>query len=228
MSDWYGKILPDSFKPSYENPSFDSHLLKLPFRCCIIGGSGSGKTTLVMEMIKRIQDTFGLIILCTKNSDEPLYNFLRTKIKPEQLHIYEDGNVPELEKYKDENCQIFLIFDDLVNESKKKQEPIISWFIRGRKIAGGVSMCYLSQSYFGIPKTIRIQSNYIMLKKLTSTKDLNSILRDFSLGLSRDELLTLYRYATDDKKNFLLVDIDSPPENRFRRNFLEVIPVPEF
>ena len=223
MKEWY-KILPKSMTPQYHNPCFDKHKMKIPFRSCIIGGSGSGKTTLVMEMIHRMNDTFGLIILCVKNADEPLYNFLKSKLKPESLHIYENGEVPPLEKYKDEDCQILMIFDDLVNE--KNQKPIIEWFIRGRKLAEGVSMVYLSQSYFLMPKTIRIQCGYIMLKKLSSTKDLKAILRDFSLGLEPDELMALYNYSTEDKTSFLMVDMESPAEERFRKCFLEIIPVP--
>ena len=214
LKDWY-KLMPKSMTPTYENPCFNQHLMKWPFRACIIGGSGSGKTTLVMEMIHRMNDTFGLIILCVKNSSEPLYEFLRSKLKPEQLHIYENGEIPPLEKYKDEDCQILTIFDDLCNE--KNQKPIIEFYIRSRKIAKGVSCVYLSQSYYLIPKTIRIQCGYIMLKKLSSTKDLKSILRDFSLGLEPDELMTLYKYATENQKDFLMVDMVSPAEQRFRK-----------
>lgn len=223
MTEWY-KVIPKSMTPKYHNPCFDKHKMKWPFRACIIGGSGSGKTTLVLELIHRMNDTFGLIILCVKNQDEPLYNFLKSKLKPEALHIYENGEIPPLEKYKDEECQILMIFDDLVNE--KNQKPIIEWYIRGRKLAEGVSMIYLSQSYFLMPKTIRINCNYIMLKKLSSTKDLKAILRDFSLGLEPDELMTLYKYATDNQKDFLMVDMESPAEERFRKCFLDVIPVP--
>lgn len=223
MKEWY-KILPDSFKPKYENPCFDHHKMKIPFRACVIGGSGSGKTTLVMEMIHRMKDTFGLIVLCVKNADEPLYNFLKSKLKPEDLHIYENGNVPPLDKYADMEFQILMIFDDLVNE--KDQRPIIEWFIRGRKLAKGVSMVYLSQSYFGMPKTIRLQCNYIMLKKLSSTRDLTAILKDHSLGLSKEELLTLYEYATQQKTDFLMLDNEADTSEKFRKCFLEIIPVP--
>lgn len=223
IKNWY-EILPKSMTPQYHNPCFDKHKMTWPFRSIIVGGSGSGKTTLVLEMIHRMNDTFGLIILCVKNASEPLYDFLKSKLKPEQLHIYENGEVPPLEKYKDEEFQILTIFDDLVAE--KNQKPMIDYYIRSRKIAKGVSCVYLSQSYFLIPKTIRINCNYIMLKKLSSTKDLKQILRDFSLGLEPDELMTLYKYATDDKKSFLMVDLQSEMEERFRKSFLEIIPVP--
>jgi hypothetical protein len=183
--------------------------------------NGSGKTTLVLEMIHRMNDTFGNIILCCANADEPLYKFLRTKIKPEQLQIYEGyENVPNMEDL-DKEVQHLIIFDDLVLE--RKQNKIEEYFIRGRKIAKGVSMMYLTQSYFKTPKTIRLQCNYIIMKKLSSTRDLNMIMSDFSLGCNRDELVDLYKFCTEDRSNFLLVDIDAPMENRFRMNFLNIL-----
>lgn len=222
MKQWYN-ILPKSFKPVYNNPCFKSHLMKIPFRACIIGGSGSGKTTLVMELIHRMKDTFGLIVLCVKNADEPLYNYLKSKLKPEDLHIYEDGQIPPLDKYANEKYQILMIFDDLVNE--KNQRPIIEWFIRGRKLSMGISMIYLSQSYFGMPKTIRLQCNYIMLKKLSSTRDLTAILKDHSLGLTKEELLSLYEYATREKTDFLMLDNEANENEKYRKCFLEIIPI---
>jgi hypothetical protein len=52
------------------------------------------------------------------------------------------------------------------------------------------------------------------------------ILRDFSLGLDKEYLLELYKYCTDDIASFLLIDIDVPPEERFRKGFFEIINVP--
>lgn len=224
ISNWYKK-LPKGFIKKYNNPCFEEHLLKVPFRMCIVGGSGSGKTQLVMEMIKRMRDTFNLIILCVKSADEPLYQYLQSKIDPDMLHIYENGVVPPLEEYKSFKGQILCIFDDLVNETKA-QPKIQEWFLRGRKLAGGVSMAYLSQSYFKTPKFVRVNCNYIILKKLTSTRDLNMILSDYDLGMSRakgkERLTELYEYAIRDHGS-LFIDIDAPSECRFRRNFLEIL-----
>ena len=226
MTSWYDTI-PKSLIPKYHNPSFNNHKLSLPFRICVTGSSGSGKTTLALEVLHRCSDTFGLIVLCVKFASEPLYEYLRTKIKPEQIQVYEDGIIPPIEKFQDEDddTQILMIFDDLVVE--KNQRPIISYFIRGRKIAGGISMMYLTQSYFQVPKTIRLQCNYIFLKKLGSTRDLKMILRDFSFDLTPEELYAIYEGATEERKDFLLIDLQSEMENRFRKNFLEIIPVPK-
>jgi hypothetical protein len=88
-------------------------------------------------------------------------------------------------------------------------------------------MCYLTQSYFNTPKTVRVNCNYILLKKLSSTRDLNMILSDYNLGVDKSVLMKIYKYATSDNGT-LFIDADAQPENRFRRNFLEILDLNEF
>jgi hypothetical protein len=223
IKDYYG-IMPTSFKTNYHNPCFDDHGLKIPARVLVIGSSGSGKSTLALEIIHRMKDTFSLIVLCVKCADEPLYCFLRSKLKPESIQVFENGVIPPISDYKDYDGQILMIFDDLVNE--KKQQPIIEYFIRGRKAAKGITMMYLSQTYYGIPKTIRLQANYVFVKKIQSIKDLNMMMRDYSLNLSKTELLALYEHCTDSIQSFMFIDLESPPETRFRKNFKQVFHIP--
>ena len=191
----------------------------------LCGNSGSGKTTLVLEILHRMADTFGKVTIITANKDEPLYKFLASKLKPEELDIREGyESIPTLEDL-DKDLQHLVVFDDLVLE--KKQDKIAQYFIRSRKIAKGVSCMYLTQSYFAVPKTIRLQCSYIILKKLTSTRDLQFVLKDFSLGTSREKLLEIYKYCLEDPQNFMMIDIHCQPEDRFRKNFNQVICVEE-
>lgn len=225
LTQWYKKI-PSGLLNKYHNPSFDKLLIGHPFRMGIIGSSGAGKSTLVLEIIHRMKDTFGNITLCCANADEPLYKFLRSKIKPEQLQVYEGyENIPPLDSLE-KDTQHLVIFDDLV--LSRRQDKIEEYFIRGRKISNGVSMIYLTQSYWKTPKIIRLQWNFIILKKLSSTKDLKMIMNDFSLGIDKEILLKIYKECTEEKSDFLLVDMDTDMEHRFRHNFLDILNIKTF
>lgn len=219
MTNWYEKI-PSSMLTKYENPSYENHKIKIPARILLVGASGSGKTTLVLELLKRMKNTFSYIILCVRSIDEPLYKFFISKLEPEQFEVHENGDVPDLDKFKNMKEQILCIFDDLVLSDQKK---IQDYFMKGRKVAKGITMCYLSQSYYKIPKFIRLQANYLMLKKLASSKDLNMILKENSLSVSKEELNQMYDYATSEKSSFLMVDLEADESQRFRKNFLEVL-----
>jgi hypothetical protein len=220
MKNFYN-ILPKRFQnEKYHNPNFKKHGIKIPFRMLLVGASGSMKTNTLMNLIHEMSGTFNHMVLCIKTADEPLYRFLKDKLG-NALTIYEGIDaIPPVQELSNLG-QALVIFDDLVNE--KKQDIISDYFIRARKIAKGISLCYLTQSYFKTPKIIRIQCNYIVLKKLTSQKDLTMILSDFSLGVDKKRLVELYKYCTNDQLDFLLVDIDAPAEKRFRKNLTEIL-----
>lgn len=221
LRNWYG-ALPKDMLPTYHNPGFKNHGISLPFRGLIVGGSGSGKTTLVLEILHRMFDTFGHVTIYTMNAEEPLYKFLESKIKKEQLTIKEGYAAIEPPEKLDKELQHLVVFDDLVLE--RNQDKIAQYFIRGRKIAKGVSCLYLTQSYFGAPKVIRLQCTFVLVKKLMSTRDLSFILKDFSLDLDKEQLFQLYKYCVDThQRDFLFVDISAPEEKRFRFNFDEIL-----
>ena len=184
----------------------------------VCGASGSGKTNIALEIIRRMTNTFQNIYIICKDTSEPLYQFLKMNIQ-EGLHLLEGiENIPKLDDI-DTTGQSLIIFDDLVLE--KNQKPIEEFYIRMRKKR--CSMMYLTQSFFKTPKTIRVNCNYVIIKKLANNRDLNLILSEYNLGLKKDSLYSVYKYCTDNPLDFLLIDIDAPQEEKFRHNFLEVI-----
>lgn len=211
--------LPASLCPKYHNPGYSKHGIQLPFRMLIAGNSGSMKTNTLLNLIQVMSGTFDYIWVITRNAEEPLYQFLASKIPEGQCSILEGiESIPDLDSL-DPAGQHLIVFDDLVLE--KRQSQIEEYFIRARKVAKGVSCVYLSQNYFRTPKTIRVNCSYIILKKLSSTRDLGMILNDYSLGISKKDLLAIYQQATQRNEDFLLVDIN---KSAFRLNFDTNVP----
>ena len=217
MVDYY-KVMPRKFLLQSHNPNFKDHKLNLPFRMLIIGGSGAGKTQTLMNLIRVMNGTFNNIHIITKNKDEPLYNYLESKVDT-GLSITEGiDSAPNLDEF-DKKEQSLIVMDDLVLEKNQKQ--LEQYFIRARKL--NCSLVYLSQSYFAVPKMIRMNLNYLIIKRLNTLQDLFRMLREYSLGVSKDVLVDLYQHSIqDNKQDFLLVDLDSEPKDRFRFNFLDV------
>ena len=217
MVDYY-KVMPRKFLLQSHNPNFKDHKLNLPFRMLIIGGSGAGKTQTLMNLIRVMNGTFNNIHIITKNKDEPLYNYLESKVDT-GLSITEGiDSAPNLDEF-DKKEQSLIVMDDLVLEKNQKQ--LEQYFIRARKL--NCSLVYLSQSYFGVPKMIRMNLNYLIIKRLNTLQDLFRMLREYSLGVSKEALVDLYQHSIqDNKQDFLLVDLDSEPKDRFRFIFLDV------
>ena len=217
MVDYY-KVMPKKFLLKTHNPKFKDHKLNLPFRMLIVGGSGAGKTQTLMNLIRIMNGTFNNIHIITKNKEEPLYDYLESKVDT-GLTITEGINsAPDLDEF-DKKEQTLIVMDDLVLEKNQKQ--LEQYFIRARKL--NCSLVYLSQSYFGVPKMIRMNLNYLIIKRLNTLQDLFRMLREYSLGVSKEALVDLYQHSIqDNKQDFLLVDLDSEPKDRFRFNFLDV------
>jgi len=185
----------------------------------IIGASGTGKTSTLLNLIKVMSNTFTRICVITKDKNEALYSYLydATGGKHGNVSIenIDEKGLPDLKEFhSDQNSLIVL--DDLVNESAKKQQPISDYYIRARK--KGVSLVYISQSFYHIPKLIRSNVNYIILKQVASQKNLTMILKDFSLGITREQAMEMYKDATKEFTSFLLLDLDNPKQP-FRKGF---------
>lgn len=213
VSNFYD-IMPADFKKEYHNPNYANHGIKIPFRMLIVGSSGSGKTNTLLELIKRMNNTFEDIIICCKAKCEPLYEFLASKIP---IKFYENGEIPDINDFKTGTKQTLIVFDDLV--LMKDQSRIAEFFIRSRKY--NMSCIYLSQSYYKTPKVIRININYLILKKLPSTRDLRMVLGENSIGLNLKELTLIYQNIIKNNKfDFLLFDLD---KSELRHNFLQLL-----
>lgn len=218
--DWY-KEMPKKYLLKQHNPNFKIHGIKIPFRLLIIGGSGAGKTQTFLNILHNFGDTFQNIYIITKNKDEPLYNYLEDKLGNKGLEILEGiNNAPDLDGF-DKEEQTLIVMDDLVLEKNQKQ--LEQYFIRARKL--NCSLIYISQSYYAVPQLIRQNLTYLVIKKLNTLNDLFRIMREYSLGVDKKELKDIYETATDTKQDFLLVDLDADPKNRFRKNFNEIFDV---
>lgn len=217
---WYEKI-PKEMLDSAENPNFNIHHLKVPFRMCVVAPSGSGKTNFLVNLIHLFSQgskgTFGDITIITRNKDEPLYNFLTSKC--DQIQVKEGiHNLPLLDKM-DKKINHLVCFDDLV--LAKDQSAIENYYIRARKL--NCSVIYLSQSYFKIPKIIRNNCSYMVILKLSGNREVNMILSEFGLGVSREQLLGMYEFATKEKFSPLLIDLEEDPYKRFRKGFTQIL-----
>lgn len=220
--DWYKKM-PKKYLLKTHNPHYNRHHIKLPMRLIIAGNSGSGKTQTLLNLIYNMPQTWEKIFIVTKCADEPLYNYLADQLKDQGLSIKEGiHELPDLDSL-DKTQNNLVVLDDLVNEPLKQQRPICDFAIRCRK--KNTSLCYISQSYYAVPKLIRDNINYLIIKQVSSMKNLTMICRECSLGIDKKQLKKIYDDATQSKTDFLLIDLESDKDNRFRKNLNEVYQV---
>lgn len=215
------------------NPFYATHKIKIPFRGLLIGSSGAGKTNLLMNIISVMsagkgksnkKGTFNHIYIYTR-AREPIYDFLTEELGPAFITIRYSLN--DLKTFDEDKYygQSLVVFDDMVNEPQKDQQCIKELYIRGRKIAGSISLLYLTQSYFQVPKIIRLQCQYVFILKVSGVRDLKLIMSEYNLGATTDELTQMYNYACNSNEfgNFFLIDLEAPQSKTYRKNFDEIL-----
>ena len=65
----------------------------------------------------------------------------------------------------------------------------------------------------------------MVLLKLSGNREVNIILSEFGLGITKDELLALYQFATAEKFSPLIIDMEEDITKRFRKGFLNILAV---
>jgi hypothetical protein len=218
--------IPKEFLDKVDNPNFHLHNLKLPFRMCIVAPSGSGKSNFLLNLIHKFcagnKGTFSTINIITRNKSEPLYKWLESECN--QIIISEGlSKTPKLDDFDKEKNHL-VVWDDLV--LSKDLSMVENYYIRARKL--NCSVIFLSQSYFKIPKIIRNNCSYMVLLKLSGNREMNIIMSEFGLGVSKEQLLKIYEFATAEKFSPLIIDMEADKDNRFRKNLLEIIDINDF
>ena len=215
------KTKSDIFK--HENPAYENNRMKHPFYCLVSGKGGSGKTNAILNLLSKSPDTYNEVVVFCKMADEPLYMLLQELLK-DKVRIctsLDKLNIPEFEKSI--TGQTLCIFDDVVKESKLNLKKVEMLFMYARKIAKfGCSLIFLSQSFFDVPKFIRVNLMYlILIGKSTSSRDIDLILKEYCLGdINKDELHSIYNDAVKDKLNFFKIDCNAGDVNeKYSKNF---------
>ena len=132
-----------------------------------------------------------------------------------------DDNYKNIEEYNpNEKQKILIVFDEIfaVMLSNKKRNPIVTeLFIRGKKV--NISVVFITQSYFAVPKNIRLNStHYCFIMKFPDKREL----QQFAFNrLSDIGFMDLYKTSTAKPYSSLVIDTNLAPDNllHFRRIF---------
>ena len=75
--------------------------------------------------------------------------------------------------------------------SNKKFNPtVIELFIRGRKL--NISLVFISQSYFAVPKNIRLNSTHYFIMKIPNKQELQQIAFNHPSDIDFQDFMNLY------------------------------------
>jgi hypothetical protein len=133
-------------------------------------------------------------------------------------------NLPQLDKM-DKQVNNLVVLDDLQNE--KDLSVVENFYIRCRKF--NCSIFFLSQNYFRVPKIIRNNCSYLCILKLSGDREVGMILKENGVGLTKEQLVNMYKYATSEKFSPLLIDIEEPDmTKKYRKGMYQFLNPSDF
>ena len=105
--------------------------------------------------------------------------------------------------------------------NKRLQAVIKEQFIRCRKL--NIRLVFITQSYFSVPKEVRLNSTHYLIMKIHSKRELQQIAINHSADIDYKDVLKIYRNCTEEPYSFLTIDTMFPDDNpmRFTNNVLD-------
>ena len=194
--------------------------------------SGSGKTNALLNLIVN-QPDIDKIYLYVKDPYEAKYQYLINKRESVVLNHFNDPKTfieyandmkdvyKNMAKYNiDKERKILIVFDDMIADminNKKLNSIVTELFIRGRKL--NISLVFITQSYFKVPKDVRLNSTHFFIMKIPNKRELQQIAISHSSDIGFKDFIKIYKKCTDKPYSFLVDDttLASDDPLRFRK-----------
>ena len=124
----------------------------------------------------------------------------------------------------DKRRKVLKVFGDIIADMthNKKLNPIVSeLFIRGRKL--NISIVFITQSYFKVPKDVRLGSTHFFIMKIPNKRELQQIALNHSSDIDFKDFMKIYKKCTSEPYSFLVNDKSLPSDKplSFRENLLK-------
>ena len=120
----------------------------------------------------------------------------------------------------DEENITLIVFDDVTGDiinNRRLDSIVAELFIRGRKL--NISLVFITQSYFKVPKDVRLNTTHFFIPKVQNKRELGDIAINHSSDLSTKDFVSIYRECTAEPYAFLVIDTTLASDNplRFRK-----------
>ena len=75
--------------------------------------------------------------------------------------------------------------------NKKSNSIVTELFIRGTKL--NISLVFITQSYFKVPKDVKLNSTYFFIMKILNKRELQQIALNHSSDINFKEFMKIYK-----------------------------------
>ena len=125
----------------------------------------------------------------------------------------------------DKERKILIVFDDMVADminNQKLNSLVAELVIRGRKL--NISLAFITQSYFKVPKDVRLNSTHFFIMKIPNKRELQQIALNHSSDINSKDFIKIYKKYTAEPYSFLVNDATLALDNplRLKKNLFNI------
>ena len=194
----------DAGKKSSEHLCLLYPFLTEDYRMLIAGRSGCGKTNTLLNMLIEPLVHYDKIYMYSRNPhQDKVQDFKKLmerssqKVGYDLLKLLEEDDIIDTSQYANDNRKV-VVFDDLMNASKAVQNKIANHFTDGRHHK--ISPIYLSQSYYDVPKMLRLNCSHMILYPPDNENHLGLIAKENRIDPTLFDKLGPYEFLFLDKE----------------------------
>ena len=117
----------------------------------------------------------------------------------------------------DKENKRLIVFDDMIADminNKKLNSIVTELFIRGRKL--NISLVFIIQSYFKVPRDVRLNTTHFFIMKTSNKRELQQIAQSHSSDIDFKYFINIYKKCTDEAYSFLVSDTTLTSDNPLR------------
>lgn len=119
--------------------------------------------------------------------------------------------------------KILLVFDDCVMDKIFNSKGFMDFIFKSRHF--NISVIIISQSYFKLPKSLRLNNTQLILFECSNQKELQTIYNENSCGMSNKEFLSIFNDVMRTPYAFLNFNYQNSKKDRLWYNFTEKIEI---
>ena len=121
--------------------------------------------------------------------------------------------------------KILKAFDDMIADminNKKLKSIVTELFIRGGKL--NISLVFITQSYFKVPKDVRLNTTHFFVMAIINKRELQQIAVSHLSDIDFKDFIKIYKKCTNIPFSFLVNDTTLASDNplRFRKNLYNI------
>ena len=105
--------------------------------------------------------------------------------------------------------------------NKNLNSVVTELFVRRRKL--NIFIVFITQSYFKLPKDVRLNSIHFFIMKIPNKKEFQKIAFNHSSDIDFKDFMKIYKKCAAEPYSFLVIDTTLSSDNplKLRKNLLE-------